>query len=129
MFGIDLPAIAGVDRDVMYWFAYPCPDTKNCGGVDDFHQPGCQENDPVYLTWIKEQCDAMERMCGVTITMGKTDPYGVTCEEDRATHPRACWIHSRLEVPVHRGDSWLGMITWTGGGYCVGDPLPHNALT
>jgi hypothetical protein len=57
----------------------------------------------------------MERMCGRSVTLGGTDPYGATCEEEKG--------HSG----PHRSPNPLGgdgFYEWTGGGMCAGDPLP-----
>jgi hypothetical protein len=67
--------------------------------------------DPAYLAFIAEQ----ERMCGASVTLGGSDPYGATCELDGG--------HRGPHVSPNPlgGD---GTYEWTGGGICAGDPLP-----
>jgi hypothetical protein len=70
-----------------------------------------KEEQMTYDEFIAEQ----ERMCGSSVTLGGSDPYGATCELDaghRGPH---------VSANPFGGD---GVYEWSGGGYCAGDPLP-----
>jgi hypothetical protein len=61
--------------------------------------------------------------CGVEISMGPShDPYGTRCT--RSPHPSG---------EFHCGPDPFGtgseMMEWSGGGMCVGDPLPYTIRT
>ena len=64
-----------------------------------------------YEEFIAEQ----ERLCGTSVTLGGSDPYGASCELDsghRGPH---------VSRNPFGGD---GVYEWTGGGFVAGDPLP-----
>lgn len=69
------------------------------------------ETDRAFEAWIEEQ----ERLCGATAVTGGHDPSGTDCMLERG----------------HRGPhigpepiTGEGIVKWTGGGMCAGDPLP-----
>jgi len=76
-----------------------------------------------------EHCTCGGEQCDSGFSMGPDhDPYGVHCQYIRRDHPRD--DHGRL---LHAGDNPLPapgeeVIEWTGGGYCVGDPLPYHIV-
>lgn len=69
--------------------------------------------DPEYIAW----CAAFENACHATVSIGA---------EDSA----ACDIPATTPHTTHDGPTSLGgRASWSGGGYCAGDPLPVRNLT
>lgn len=65
---------------------------------------------------MSEEYDPSD-LCGREYTFGSAhDPYGTSCEEP-AGHNGP---HKGLN-PLGAADDY---VTWSGGGYCAGDPLP-----
>lgn len=93
------------------------------GGED--HLPGCQEFADM---GGEANCTCGGMGCDAGWTTGpREDPYGVSCQYIRRDHPRG--PDGNL---LHRGPDPLGdtgwLLEWTGGGTCVGDPLPHKLV-
>lgn len=62
--------------------------------------------------------DEMARMCHVGISTGGFDPYGTSCD-----------LEGGHDGP-HEGPDYFGVgrLRWTGGGTCMGDPLPVHII-
>lgn len=73
----------------------------------------------------EEYAHEMERMCSVSISTQGFDPYGTSCDLERENHPTDEHGHLLHEGPDFFG---VGRIRWTGGGSCVGDPLPYHIV-
>lgn len=73
-------------------------------------------DDPAYLAWMEEQ----DNQCGRSLTMGPAhDPYGTACD-----------LPAGHDGP-HEGPHPVAedeRLRWTGGGSCVGDPLPYHLV-
>lgn len=74
-----------------------------------------QEEIDAELAFIEK----MEKQCGCSISTGGFDPYGTACDLDKG------------HDGPHEGPDFFvegARISWSGGGYCAGDPLPVRNL-
>jgi hypothetical protein len=74
------------------------------------------EEEEAYARHMREQ----DLLCNASIEMGpRNDLYGSSCELEKGHYPET----------DHKGPHPIAentTITWRGGGYCAGDPLPMH---
>lgn len=67
--------------------------------------------------WADLEAERFERLCNRTLLFGSGELYQADCDLD-AGH----------DGP-HEADAMEGRVSWTGGGWCAGDPLPARNVT
>lgn len=96
-----------------------CP---GCGTAADLSQPAPGHDCDTGPDRRCTVCGApAEDVCAASYTTGGHDPYGTTCDQEAGHYPGT--PHSGAD-PMG-GD---GRVTWRGGGYVAGDPLPYREV-